>query len=150
MENYCQYAATRYNFAASGLERDMAHILLVEDEPMLRRTLRAILEKAGHAVEEAADGEQAIEMFAATGAELIITDIVMPNKEGVELIRELRGIDAHVPIIAMSGGGATGGDLFLRLAGLLGATTTLPKPIRQATLLEAVGKSLAGGDRPQG
>lgn len=122
----------------------MARILLVDDEAMLRRTLRAILEKAGHEVAEAGDGDQAIAMFSEFKADLVITDIVMPNKEGVETIREIRHLDARVPIIAMSGGGNTGGDLFLRLAGLLGATHTLAKPIRQATLLEAVESSLSG------
>ncbi len=123
----------------------MARILLVDDEPMLRRTLRIILEKAGHEVTEAGDGDQALLMFDEDKPDMVITDIVMPNREGVETIREMRRLDTRLPIIAMSGGANTGGDLFLRLASLLGANTTLSKPIRQAVLLEAVDACLAGG-----
>jgi len=122
----------------------MARILLVDDEPMLRRTLRTILEKAGHEVTEAGDGDQALLMFEEDKPDMVITDIVMPNREGVETIREMRRLDTRLPIIAMSGGGNTGGDLFLRLASLLGANHTLSKPIRQAVLLEAVDACLAG------
>jgi DNA-binding response OmpR family regulator len=122
----------------------MARILLVDDEPMLRRTLRAILEKAGHVVAEAGDGDVALAMFSEDKPDLVITDIVMPNREGVETIRELRALDANVPIIAISGGGNTGGDLFLTLASHLGANQTLTKPIRQATLLETVNDCLGG------
>ena len=116
----------------------MAYILLVDDEPMLRRVFRTVLERAGHEVEEAESGSKAIVLFSARRPDLVLTDIVMPDKEGVELIRELRAQDAQVPIIAMSGGGSRGGDLFLTLAMHLGATQTLQKPIRQPALLEAV------------
>lgn len=123
----------------------MAQILLVDDEPMLRRTLRTMLEKAGHAVTEAADGQQALMMFTAARPDLVLTDIVMPNREGVETIGEMRLRDASVPIIAMSGGGSsTNGELFLSLAHHLGASQTLSKPIRQAALLEAVDACLVG------
>jgi CheY-like chemotaxis protein len=118
--------------------KTVARILVVDDEPMLRRTFRSILEKAGHVVIEAEDGAQAISMFSAHKPDLVLTDIIMPNREGVEFIGELRRQDRDVPIIAISGGGSTGGDLFLTLATHLGATQTLHKPIRQAALLEAV------------
>jgi CheY-like chemotaxis protein len=120
----------------------MAHILVVDDEPMLRRTLRAILENAGHTVAEAEDGKQALKMFSADKPDLVLTDIIMPNREGVETIGELRQLDAQLPIIAMSGGGSTGGDLFLTLAIQVGATRTLAKPLRQAELLEAIAACL--------
>src|SRR5271170_808781 len=68
----------------------MACILVVDDEPMLRRTLRGILEKAGHTVVEAGDGDQALVAFASSEPDLVITDIIMPNREGVEMIGELR------------------------------------------------------------
>jgi DNA-binding NtrC family response regulator len=122
----------------------MAHILLVDDESMLRRTLRAILERAGHTVYEAEDGDQALKMFAAEPPDLVVTDIIMPNREGVGTIDELRRRAPKMPIIAMSGGGSIGGDLFLTLASQLGATATLAKPIRQADLIEAVERCLTG------
>lgn len=121
----------------------MAHILVVDDEPMLRHTFRAILEKAGHDVSEAEDGAQAIAMFSKQKPDLVLTDIIMPNQEGVEFIGELRRRDQDVPIIAVSGGGSTGGELFLTLATHLGATQTLHKPVRQAALLEAVAACLS-------
>ena len=121
----------------------MAHVLIVDDEPALRRTLRVMLEKAGHEVIEAGDGDQGLAMFAEHRPDLVLTDIVMPNREGVEFIGALRLKDAHAPIIAMSGGGSAGGELFLQLAKLFGATRTLDKPIRQEVLLETVNACLS-------
>jgi DNA-binding response OmpR family regulator len=128
----------------------MALILVVEDEQMLRTTLRAILQRAGHEVVEADDGAKAMEIFLVNRPDLVITDIIMPNREGVETIREMRTAAPDLPIIAMSGGGSRGGELFLSLAARLGATQTLAKPIRQAELLAAVDACLAGRHRGGG
>lgn len=130
----------------------MAHILVIEDEEMLRRTLRTLLERAGHSVVEAEDGQQGMTLFKTMRPDLVLTDIIMPNREGVETIGEMRREAPDLPIIAMSGGGSRGGDLFLTLAERLGATATLAKPIRQAELLAAVDRCLgappaAGYDR---
>jgi CheY-like chemotaxis protein len=122
----------------------MAHILVVDDEPAFRRTVRSIVEKAGHTVTEAEDGQHALVLFAAETVDLVLTDIIMPNQEGVETIGELRRRRPNLPIIAMSGGGSTGGDLFLSLASALGATRTLAKPIRQSDLIEAINACLQG------
>ena len=122
----------------------MSCILVVDDEPALRRTLRAMLEKAGHTVMEAGDGDQAVAVFKERPVDLVLTDIIMPNREGIETLGALRRLDAEVPIIAMSGGGSKGGELFLTLASQLGATQTLAKPIRQADLVDAVEVCLAG------
>ena len=116
----------------------MGQVLLVDDDPMLRRMLRAMLERAGHVVIEAEDGDQGMAMFVEHKPDLVLTDIIMPNREGVEFIGALRRENSHAPIIAMSGGGSKGGELFLRLATQLGATRTLDKPIRQETLLATV------------
>jgi DNA-binding NtrC family response regulator len=121
----------------------MANILLVDDEAALRRTLRTILERAGHMVHEAEDGDDALKMFAAEPPDLVIMDIIMPNREGVGTIGELRGRAPKLPIIAISGGGSIGGDLVLTLASQFGATETLAKPIRETDLLEAVDRCLA-------
>ena len=75
----------------------------------------------------------------------MVTDIIMPNREGAETIGEMRRLEPDLPIIAMSGGGSRGGDLFLSLAERLGATATLAKPIRQAELLETVDRCLKPG-----
>jgi len=123
----------------------MSRILVVDDEAMLRRTLRAMLEKAGHTVAEAEDGREGLELFSAQPFDLVLTDIIMPNREGVETIGDIRRLNPKVPIIAMSGGGSAGGDLFLNLASQLGATRTLAKPIRQSDLIEAVNACLQTG-----
>ena len=126
----------------------MARILVIDDEQMLRRTLRALLERAGHEVVDAEDGNQGLALFNTQRPDLVLTDIIMPNREGVETIGEMRRQAPDLPIIAMSGGGRRGGDLFLTLAERLGASATLTKPIRQAVLLAAVDaclKPAAGG-----
>jgi len=126
----------------------MALILVIDDEEMLRRTLRALLERAGHTVMEAEDGDQGLAQLDVQMPDLVLTDIIMPNREGVETIGEMRRRAPLTPIIAMSGGGSRGGDLFLTLAERLGASATLTKPIRQAELIAAVEAALtsaAGG-----
>lgn len=127
----------------------MAFILVIDDEPLMRRTVRTALEKAGHTVQEAGDGNEGLKKFAAAKPDLVITDIVMPDREGVETVGELRRLDAQLPIIAISGGGAVGGTLFLDLASQLGATATATKPIRNADLLrlveECLGRRQASG-----
>lgn len=123
----------------------MAHILLIEDEQMLRRTLRSMLERAGHSVAEAEDGNEGLAQFKVARPDLVLTDIIMPNREGVETITEIRRQAPDLPIIAMSGGGSRGGELFLTLAEGLGASATLSKPIRQAELLAAVAGCLERG-----
>lgn len=126
----------------------MALILVVDDEELVRRTLRAVLERAGHTVEEAQDGDEAISKFTETSPALVLIDIIMPNREGVETIGELRRINPEVPIIAMSGGGAVGGNLFLDLAAELGATRTVNKPFRNAELLALVEACLRSAGIP--
>jgi CheY-like chemotaxis protein len=128
----------------------MAHILVIDDEQMLRRTLRALLERAGHSVMEAEDGLEGMNLFNTHRPDLVLTDIIMPNREGVETIGEMRRQAPELPIIAMSGGGSRGGDLFLTLAERLGATATLTKPIRQADLLAAVDRCLNPGASSSG
>jgi CheY-like chemotaxis protein len=120
----------------------MALILVIDDEPMLRRTLRALLERAGHTVVEAEDGDKGLAQLNVQMPDLVLTDIIMPNREGVETIGEMRRRAPQTPIIAMSGGGSRGGELFLTLAEQLGACATLAKPIRQADLLAAVDAAL--------
>jgi CheY-like chemotaxis protein len=120
----------------------MALILVIDDEQMLRRTLRALLERAGHTVVEAEDGNEGLKQFDNQKPDLVLTDIIMPDREGVETIGELRRRAPETPIIAMSGGGSVGGDLFLTLAKQLGASATLAKPIRQTELIAAVDEAL--------
>jgi len=115
-------------------------ILVVDDEPGVRHVLRSLLEAAGYEVVEAAHGGEALTLVRAGGIDLVLTDLVMPEQEGIETIRALRLESPEVRVIAMSG--AFGGD-FLRIAGLVGAHATIPKPLDPARLLGQVRAVLA-------
>ncbi len=121
----------------------MARILVIDDEDELRTMLRQMLEHAGHEVSEAVNGAVGIEIYERDKPDLIITDIIMPEKEGVETIIALRRANPELPIIAISGGGRLDATDFLSMAKKLGARHTLTKPFRRDQLLEAVGECLA-------
>jgi CheY-like chemotaxis protein len=121
----------------------MARILVIDDEELARFTMREILESAGHAVEEAKNGAQGISLQRSQPFDVVITDIIMPEKEGVQTIIELRQDFPTLPIIAISGGGRTRNLDFLRIAEQYGAKKILPKPFSEEDLLDAVGGCLA-------
>ncbi len=120
----------------------MARILIIEDEANLASIMQFLLTKEGHAVEVANDGDQGVAQFNAKVPDLVITDILMPGKEGLQTIQEIRGGDAKVPIIAISGGGHTENYDFLRLPKNVGATESIRKPFRNHDLLALVNKCL--------
>ncbi len=121
----------------------MARILIIDDEDELRSMLRRMLEQVGHEVTEAVNGTEGIQSYEQDRPDLIITDIIMPEKEGVETIIALRRADPDLPIIAISGGGRLEATDFLTMARKLGARRTLSKPFRRDQLLEAVDECLA-------
>jgi CheY-like chemotaxis protein len=116
-----------------GRDRERVRILVVDDELSIRVLFRKVLERAGYEVVEAANGEAAMSRIREGRISLIITDLVMPDQEGVETIRRLRESYPEIKVIAMSG--AFGGRL-LRTAELLGAQATLMKPVSPATILQ--------------
>ncbi|MCP4291248.1 MAG: response regulator [bacterium] len=116
----------------------MARILLVDDDRQIRDMLKMTLERGGHEVVEAEDGVQAIEKYEPTQMDLVITDIVMPEKEGIETIMELRGIDPEVKIIAISGGGRINPSDYLNWARRFGVKHTFTKPVERNALLQAI------------
>lgn len=117
----------------------MTRILVIEDEANIRGLYRRILEQAGYDVTEAPDGNTGIRLYRETLHNLIITDIIMPDKEGLEIIMELRREFPAVKIIAISGGGqAMSGATCLHLAKRLGAAKTLAKPFSKKELVDAV------------
>jgi DNA-binding response OmpR family regulator len=120
----------------------MANILLIEDEEVLAETLEIVLMKAGHNVTLAANGLIGAKKFAEVRPDLVITDIIMPEQEGLDTIRQIREIDTTVPIIAYSGGGRTKNFDFLRLADKFGATDVLRKPFSNDELLTLVAHCL--------
>ena len=125
----------------------MPSILLIEDDDLLREALADALTARGYTVMQATDGEQGVKLFRTGPTDLVITDMVMPNKEGIETIGDLRREDPNVGIIAMSGGLAHDAPLYLKLAGSLGATRTLKKPFGLPALLTAIEETLADRDR---
>ena len=116
----------------------MARILIIDDDPMIRDILRVTLEREGHEVIEAQHGLEALQHFQTAPADLVITDILMPEKDGLETIRDLRQISPTVKIIAMSGGGRTKRLNLLDAAMHLGAQRTLLKPFTIEEILELV------------
>ncbi|RMG84102.1 MAG: response regulator [Candidatus Dadabacteria bacterium] len=120
----------------------MAKILVVDDEEHVRDVVRQMLEQAGHEVREAADGVEALDQVGAWQPDLVLTDILMPNKGGLVLIKELRERDPRLPIVATSGGGRTGKLNFLSTARTFKGVVTLKKPFSRRELLAAVGEAL--------
>lgn len=114
-------------------------ICVIDDDESVRQTVGRILRGAGYAVVDAKDGEMGLSAIERTKPAMIITDIVMPNREGIETIREAKQRFPKISIIAISGGGRLGPDGFLELALKLGADDCLAKPFRPAELLEKVG-----------
>lgn len=125
----------------------MAEILIIDDEAQMRRLLVRILNGASHTVHEATNGQKGIELFGRVRPALVITDIVMPDMEGIELIRELHRTAPTTPILAISGSHHT---VYLRAATALGATAALEKPFSTDDLLAAVGRLLGGAVNTSG
>lgn len=118
-------------------------ILLVEDDTATRSMLKQMLERSGYQISEARDGAEGLRVYRRMPPDLVITDILMPEKEGLAFIRELQQERPRPKIIAISGGGHTGMLDFLHVAERLGAQRALHKPLRQHELLEAIESVLA-------
>ena len=120
----------------------MKRVLLVDDDPLVRGTLHTVLARAGYDVEDADNGAKALDAYARQPYDVVITDLVMPDKEGLETIRELRSRYGDVRIIAISGGGVGNADHYLQAALRLGAVRTLSKPFSNDEILTAVAETL--------
>ena len=120
----------------------MARILIIDDESQIRSMLRLMLERVAYEVIEAEDGMEGIRQYRDNPADLIITDLIMPNKDGIGMIIELKKEFPQVKIIAMSGGGVNRPEGDLDGAQKLGATRTLTKPIDRDEMLNAVRETL--------
>ena len=125
------------------MEGDRARILVVDDNASVRRSLAALLTRAGHEVIQAANGSEASRVWREVELDLVILDLFMPEKDGIETMVELRAFAPGIPIIVMSGGTADGSQIdMLNAAELLGATLTIEKPFTLAEMLNAVRKAL--------
>ena len=122
----------------------MERILIIDDEQQIRSMLRLMLERDGYEVVEAPDGIEGIKAYREKPADLIITDLIMPNKDGIGMIIELQKEFPDVKIIAMSGGGLNKPEGYLKGAKKLGAACTLTKPIDRKKMLRAVKNVIKG------
>jgi DNA-binding response OmpR family regulator len=125
----------------------MPSILLIEDDDQFREALAFALVACGFTVRQAADGEQGVKLFRATPSDLVITEIVMPNKDGTAAVAELRREFPSLGIIAVSGRRAQDAPLYLKIAEGFGADRTLKKPFTFADMFEAIEEILARSDR---
>jgi DNA-binding response OmpR family regulator len=124
----------------------MIRILAIDDDIKIREMLKQYLERAGYEVLVAPDGKEALKLHQAKPVNLIITDIVMPEKEGLETIMDFQRQSPGMKIIAISGGGKIEANEYLNLAKMLGAQKTLSKPFELRDLLAAVRELLQDGN----
>ena len=129
----------------------MARILVIDDREDIRDLVKLMLTQSGHEVVLAVDGDDGLQRFQAQPIDLVICDVFMPRKEGLETVKELRRMAADLPIITMSGN-PSGTDAdpdfrgpdFLRMTAMVGATATIAKPFKRDQLLALVASCLAG------
>ncbi len=113
-------------------------ILLVDDDDQFRGMLSEALTGEGFQVREATDGRQGIKLYGEQSSDLVITDLVMPGKEGLEMIVEIKRLHSDVKIIAMSGGGRGSSQNYLKMAKAFGAQIVLAKPFAHREILGAI------------
>jgi CheY-like chemotaxis protein len=120
-------------------------ILIVDDDAQFRLMLRRLLEREGYEVFEAGDGKEGIKAYRNLRTEVVVTDIIMPEMEGVETIMKLRKEFPGVKIFAISGGGRNSPDSYLSMAEKLGARFIMEKPLDRPSFLEKLAALIAEG-----
>lgn len=116
----------------------MARVLIIDDDPAALRMMNRMLSEAGHEVVEAVDGVDGIRKFQSEKPDIVVTDVIMPQQEGIQTILNMRATGIKVGIIAISGGGIGKADTYLGIAEDMGADATLEKPFRAQDLLSLV------------
>ena len=116
----------------------LMRILLVDDDDMSRRTIDQMLTRAGHEVTSTGSGSEALTLFRESSVDLIVTDLIMPDTDGLELIQELRKLDRKVRILAISGGGRVNANESLTVARKFGAAGILAKPFSNQEFKDAI------------
>lgn len=124
----------------------MQRILIIDDDHHILLMVKKMLERAGFEVDLASNGNEGLELFQKMQADLVITDIIMPEKEGLETIREMKRLRSDLKIIAMSGGGKISADNYLETAKIFGANLVLEKPFSQKTMIDAVNTLLGSSE----
>ncbi|HTH46601.1 MAG TPA: response regulator [Candidatus Limnocylindria bacterium] len=121
----------------------------MDDDDGIRKPLALFLSVCGYEVESAEDGSDALELFQQQPFDLVILDLIMPEKEGLETLMDLRRIQPRLKIIAMSGGGRIEAGDYLELAERLGAVATMEKPFWQVDMLHIVVNALKPATPPE-
>lgn len=121
----------------------MASIIIVDDDPTVRAVATELLRCDRHAILQAADGDETLTLIRAVPVDLVVLDMLMPNKDGIETIIELKRDHPTVRILAISSGGRMDGETLLKLAEAFGADETMLKPLRITTFRETVETLLA-------
>ena len=121
----------------------MPRILLIEDDELLRDTLRQTFVRAGYEVDDAPNGKAGLQVFRRVPSDVVVTDIVMPDQEGLETISELRRLAPNAKIIAISGAGIGRADDYLGMARHLGASRIVAKPFSGDEILAVVAEVLS-------
>jgi len=122
-------------------------VLVIDDDQAVRSVIVGAFNRVGCETRSAPDGRSGMRLFKDQPADLVVTDILMPNQEGIETILELKRSGAAPKVIAISGGGSRGGQDFLKWARSLGADATLPKPFRTSELIH-IARVLLEGPAP--
>jgi DNA-binding response OmpR family regulator len=116
----------------------MAGVLIVEDDRELREMLKTSLQRRKHTVYEALNGKDAIQHFKPSITDIVVTDLIMPDEDGLKVIMKLREIKPELKIIAISGGGKAGPGSYLNLAKMLGADAIYSKPFAMSDLISKI------------
>jgi CheY-like chemotaxis protein len=116
----------------------MPRVLLVDDDDLSRNTIHQMLERAGYEVKSTPSGREALQWYRQSPPDLVVTDLIMPDTDGLELIQELRRSDPQIRILAISGGGRVNANEYLTVARRFGAVGILAKPFSNQELREAV------------
>lgn len=125
----------------------MAHICVIEDATLIRETLQRILHKLGHTVTSAVNGRDGLDLCDKTVFDIVITDIIMPEIEGIEVLRTIKEKSPQTRVIAMSGGGRAANTDFLKIAESLGADAILYKPVTQDGFMKALNICLPNNEK---
>ncbi|RKZ17352.1 response regulator [bacterium] len=116
----------------------MASILIIEDDNEVREFLESVLTRAGYQTHTAANGREGVQVFRTGNFDLVITDIIMPEKDGIETIMDMKRERSDLRVLAISGGGRAEPDNYLESARLLGADATMKKPFTNQEIIATV------------
>jgi two-component system chemotaxis response regulator CheY len=120
----------------------MKSILLVDDDDLSRGAVHKMLDRAGYGVFSTGKGQEALDHYIESPTDLVITDLIMPDLDGLEIIQQLRRINPAVRVLAISGGGRVDAEEYLSVARKFGAVEVLPKPVTGQELKAAVEAAL--------